>query len=388
MNQFEDQIRHAIDRDIAAEPPAHQMLAEVRRGAQRRRARRTAGVVGAAAVLVAGVAVGGSLLSTRDDSAPEPATPAPSPTESSSATADPVRPTHALTIEAASDRVLVTSNEEDCGCSVLWRYDGETWERLHDFTEEYVDRLAMAPDGRSGWAAAGGGRIWTTGDGGETWKQAVMTGEEPGEHSYLLAATGDPAWPAWAVDAIAGTMWRFDGDRFASVSSDEIGAAQDLIQVGDALVVTPRPEGEGNVTSVPRVTRDGGRTWSELPFPCSGENSLMPAGTAVFSLCRADEAAATVYRSTDLSSWQEFGSVQGHLNDRVALTDDAILLRGERETLLTEAGAQKVDTGLSEGAEVWDAARVGDTLYLAPGGEVLASTDGGRTWEPSPSVQQ
>ena len=387
MNQFEDQIRHAIDRDIAAEPPAHQMLAEVRRGAQRRRVRRTAGVVGATAVLVAGVAVGGSLLSTRDDSAPEPATPAPSPTESSSATADPVRPTHALTIEAASDRVLVTSNEEDCGCSVLWRYDGETWERLHDFPEEYVDRLAMAPDGRSGWAAAGG-RIWTTGDGGETWKQAVMTGEDPGEHSYLLAATGDPAWPAWAVDAIAGTMWRFDGDRFASVSSDEIGAAQALIQVGDALVVTPRPEGEGNVTSVPRVTRDSGRTWSELPFPCSGENRLMPAGTAVFSLCRADEAAATVYRSTDLISWQEFGSVQGHLNDRVALTDDAILLRGERETLLTEAGAQKVDTGLGEGAEVWDAARVGDTLYLAPGGEVLASTDGGRTWEPSLSVQQ
>lgn len=387
MNQFEDEVRHAIDLDIAAEQPAQQMLAEVRRGAQRRRARRTAGVVSAAAVLVAAVAVGGSLLSTRDDSAPEPATPAPSPTESSSATGDPVRPTHALTVEAARDRVLVTSNEEDCGCSVLWSHDGETWERLHDFTEEYVDRLAMAPDGRSGWAAAGG-RIWTTGDGGGTWQQAVITGEDPGEHSYLLAATGDPAWPAWAVDAVTGAMWRSDGDRFAPVSYDEIGAAQDLIQVGDALVVTPSPEGEGNVTSVPRVTHDGGRTWSELPFPCSGENRLMPAGTAVFSLCRADEAAATVYRSTDLSSWQEFGSVQGHLNDRVALTDDAILLRGERETLLTEAGAQKVDTGLSEGAEVWDAARVGDTLYVAPGGEVLASTDGGRTWEPSLSVQQ
>lgn len=382
MNQFEDEVRHAIDLDIAAEQPAQQMLAKVRRGAQRRRVRRTAGVVSAAAVLVAGVAVGGSLLSTRDDSAPEPATPAPSPTESSSATADPVRPTHALTVETALDQVLVTSLEEDCGCSVLWRYDGETWERLHDFTEEYVERLAMAPDGQNGWASAAG-RIWTTGDGGGTWEQAVMKDEEPGEHSYLLTATGDPTWPAWAIDAVTRTMWRFDGDRFESVSYGEIGDAQDLIQVGDALVVTPWPEGEGNVTSVPRVTRDGGRTWTELPFPCSGENRLMPAGTAVFSICRAGEGAATVYRSTDLSSWQEFGSLQGHLNDRVALTDGAILLRGDRETLLTETGAQQIDTGLSKDAEVWDAARVGDTLYLAPGGAVLASTDGGRTWEPA-----
>ncbi|MER7608268.1 hypothetical protein [Nocardioides sp. NPDC127503] len=386
MTQFEDQVRHAIDRDIAAEQPAQQMLAKVRRGAQRRRVRRTAGVISAAAVLVAGVAVGGSLLSTRDDSAPEPAPPAPSPTESSSATGDPVRPTHALTIEAALDRVFVTSNEEDCGCSVLWRYDGETWERLHDFTEEYVERLAMAPDGRSGWAAAPGGRIWTTDDGGGTWEQAVMRSEDPGDHSYLLAATGDPVWPVWAVDATTGTMWRFDGDRFESVSYDEIGAAQDLIQVGDALVVTPKAEDEGNVTSVPRVTHDGGRTWSELPFPCSGETRLIPARTAIFSLCQAGEAATTVYRSTDLITWQEFGGSQGHLNDRVALTDDAILLRGERETLLTETGAQQIETGLSKDATVWDAARVGDTLYLAPGGDVLASTDGGRTWEPS--VQQ
>ena len=93
-------------------------------------------------------------------------------------------------------------------------------------------------------------------------------------------------------------------------------------------------------------------------------------------------------RGADLISWQEFGSSQGHVNDRVALADDAILLRGERETLLTETGAHQIDTGLSKDASVWDAARVGDTLYLAPGGDVLASTDGGRTWEPSMSVQR
>lgn len=372
MTRLEDALREAFTSDVDATAP--QMLQDVRLGARRRRtARRATAAVVAAVAVVAGIAVGGALAG-QESRGPSPA---PRPTE----TVTDGLPGEAMQIEATGDRLFATTAENDCGCSAFWRYDDAGWHRVHDFSEEYVERLAMAPDGETGWATSPGGPIWVTHDGGQTWEQAGLKGLSRGQHSFVLAATGDTRWPAWAVDVIGGTMWRFNGDYFEQVSYDEVGAARDVVRVGEALVVTPQPVGEGSVITVPKVTRDGGATWGDLPFPCEGENALIPAETAVFVLCPAGQQGATLHRSTDLIDWQQYGASQGVVTDTVCFDGDTVLMRGRKEMLVTGSGATEIDTGLGPDDSIWDAARFGDAVYLATTAGVLVSEDGGVTWD-------
>lgn len=370
MTGLEDRLHRALDLDLETEVAPRQMLEDVRRGAKRRQVRRrTAGVVAAAVVLVAGVVGGGALL-TGGEREPRPA---PRPSETATDPNQPVvgsMPGRALQVEAAGGQVFATSNEDDCGCSAFWRFDGTAWERLHDFPVDSVERLAMAPDGRNGWATSPSGPVWATHDGGNTWAKTWKGG----------AILGASNTHVWLLDTADGGLRRsaVAGDDFEAVPVSGAKVLWDVQVLGEAVVATAAPEGEGSVTATPLVSRDGGETWEELAAPC-GEARVVAAGTAAFVAC-ADGQQVTIHRSTDLTSWQEFGVVEG-TGLPVALAEDAVLVG---RTLLTEGGASEVDPHADPGA-IWDAAALDGTIYLATSDGIRTSTDGGRTWQPADS---
>lgn len=384
MTALEDALRQTFDAEVGG--TADRMLSDVRRGARRRRtARTTIGAVAASALVVTGVALGGSLLAN-DDSPPSPA---PAPTET---VTDPItdigRPggililSSPLAVEAAGDRLFVTSDDHDCNCSVLYRRDGPQLVEVHRFPVPFVDRFSFSPDGANGWAAAAG-KVWATHDAGLTWASLDLPPEAPNDigDSYLVDSS---ASYAWIVNLGSGSLWRspVGSDDFQQFDVPDTDGIQGVAVVGDAVMVDPRPTGEGNTTSVPRLGTDHGISWSELNWPCSGEHRLLPTDGAVFMTCEgAGEPEATIYRWTSGSDqFVGFGNPTNNLSNTTPLTADRVLVPGADPVLVTEQGAVPADTGLAADVSVWDAAEVDGNLYLATTDGLLQSIDGGRTW--------
>lgn len=377
MTGLEDRLHRALDLELETEVAPMQMLDDVRRGAKRRQARqRTAGVMAAAAVLVVGVVVGGAHLTggkSEPRPAPQPSETAIDPDQDGNQSVDGPKPGRALQVEAADGQVFATSTEVDCDCSAFWRFDGTAWERLYDFPVDSVERLAMAPDGQNGWATTPGspvtpgGPLWATHDGGNTWTKVWNVGGIPDASTTHV----------WLLDTADGSLRRSTvaGDDFEAVPVSDAEVLWDVVVLGEAVVATAAPEGEGSVAATPLVSRDGGETWEELAAPC-GEARVHTTDTAAFVAC-ADGQQVTIHRSTDLTSWQEFGVVEG-TGSPVPLADDVVLIG---PTLLTEGGASEVDPHADPDA-IWDAAALDGTIYLATSDGIRTSMNSGRTWQP------
>ncbi|KRA32715.1 MULTISPECIES: hypothetical protein [unclassified Nocardioides] len=383
MTELEDALRQTFRAEV--DGAADRMLSDVRRGARRRRTTRTTiGAVAASGLVVAGVALGGSLL-TRDDSTPSPA---PRPTETVTDPTTNITPggvlvlSSPLAVEAGGDHLYVTSDDLDCDCSVLYRRDRFKLVEIHRFPVPFVDRLSFSPDGANGWAAAAG-QVWATHDAGLTWASLDLPPEAPEDigDSYLVDSS---ASYAWIVNLGSGSLWRsrIGSDDFEQLDVPDADGYQGLAVVGDAVVVEPRPTGEGNTTSVPRLSTDGGTVWSELNWPCSGEHRLLPTDGAVFMTCEgAGEPEATIYRWTPGSDqFVGFGNPTDNLPSTTPLAADRVLVPGADPVLVTEQGAVPADTDLAADVSVWDAADVDGNLYLATTDGLLQSIDGGRTW--------
>ena len=373
MTRLEDALRATFDAEVDAHTA--QALEGVRRGARRRRTRRNAAVaVAAVSVMVAGIAVGGSLVG-RGDGAPEPA---PSPSETSVPEAAIAPPAAVTAVEAGPDgSVLVAANDPDCACTVLYRRD-DRWHRVHEFPVEWVE-LAMAPDGRNGWAAATGvdRRVWATHDGGASWSMVEVpldAPEGPG-NSFTPAVTSEHVW---LVNS-SGSLWRapLTGGDFEPAPSSPGGVSR-IFAVGDAVVVTAVPE--GSTGAVERYSRDSGESWADLSAPCNGEYQLLGSDVAAFVICGSETSGTTYLRSQDLRQWEGFGSPSGALSNEVPIAADLLLLQDGDDLLLTEEGPVRVDTGLPGEASAWDAVVVQDRIYLATTGGVLLSDDEGRAW--------
>lgn len=376
MTHLEDALRQTFDTDVDGAPD--RMLSDVRRGARRRRTTRaTLGAVVASAVVVGGIAFGGSLLSD-DGSRPSPA---PEPTETVTDPAPVDALPSALAVEAAGDVLYVTADDAQCDCSVLYQLRAGKLQEIHRFPVPFVDRLSFAPDGSNGWATAAG-QVWTTHDAGRTWNTLDLPPEAPEDigDSYLVDSSAEYVW---LVNLGAGSIWRWPvaNDAFTHKDVPDTDGIQHVAVVGDTVVVEPRPTGEGNTTSVPRFSTDHGISWQELSWPCSGEHRLLPTNGAIFMTCEGvGEPEATIYRWTVGSDYFVGFSNVVTVSGAIPLTEDSVLVPGDEPVLVTEQGASPADTGLDAGASIWDAAQVGDLLYLATTEGLLESTDGGRTW--------
>lgn len=382
MNRLEDALRDTFGSDLSTtDAPT---AAGIRRAVRRRRTTRT--VVGATAA-VALVAASAAALGLRDDGDRSPS-PTPSPTET--VTDAPGQLTSALTVESSGGALFATTDDPACDCSVLLRRDGEAWTRLHAFPVPFVDRLALTPDGRDGWAAADG-KVWSTHDGGSTWTRVQLPSRADGDFtdSYLVAASTSYAW---LVNLADNSLWRSpvgsdDFQQFAvpgeSGTSSMDTRVQDVRVVGDSVVADLAPTGEGNVTSVPKVAGTDGIAWRELSRPCTGDTRLLASDDAVFVVCPdAGEPEATIYRSYPSDNgFIGFSNTPLPPGTQVVpLSADRVLVLGDRDLLVSEQDTHDVTLDLSRDAFVGSTAVLSDHAYLATSEGLFESTDDGRTW--------
>lgn len=382
MNRLEDALRETFGSDLTTtEAPS---ASGVRRAVRRRRTTRT--VVGATAAVTL-VAVAAASLGLRDggDRSPAP-TPSPTPT----VTDAPGRLASALAVESAGGALFVTTDDPACGCSVLLRRDGDQWTRLHAFPVPFVDRLALTPDGRDGWAAADG-TVWSTHDGGSTWQRVPLPSRADGDFadSFLVAAS---ASYAWLVNLADDSLWRSPAgaDAFEqhgvpveTETSSMDTRVWDVRVVGDTLVVDLAPTAEGEVTSTPKTADEKGIAWEDLARPCTGDTRLLSSDDAVFVICPdAGEPEATVYRwragERGFTGFSSAPLPPG--TDVVPLSADRVLVLGEQDRMLTEGASDTADLPRGPDTSAWDAVVLDDRTYLAATDGLYESADGGRTW--------
>lgn len=381
MNRLEDALRETFDSDLTTtEPPSAPGV----RAAVRRR-RTTRAVVGATAAVTL-VAVAAASLGLRDGDR----TPAPTPSPTPAVTDAPGALASALAVESAGGALFATTDDAACGCSVLVRRDGDRWTRLHAFPVPYVDRLALTPDGRDGWAAADG-RVWSTHDGGSTWQRVQLPSRADGDFtdSYLVAASSSYAW---LVNLADDSLWRspVGTDTFeqhgvpveAETSSMDT-RVWDVRVIGDSVVADLTPTEEGEVTSAPKTADEKGIEWEDLPRPCAGDTRLLSSDDAVFVVCPdAGEPEATVYRwrpgERGFTGFSNAPLPPGA--DVVPLSADRVLVLGAQDRLLTEGAAVAADLPRGPDTSAWDAVVLDDRTYLATTDGLYESTDGGRSW--------
>lgn len=376
MTRFEDALRDALHSDVDA--AAGQMITDVRRGARRRQVRRrTAGVVAATVAAVAAISVGGVLLD--DGGAPGPQ-PAPQPSETGTVSAS--APGDPLAIQAAAGQVFVTAHETDCDCSAFWRFDGQNWQRLHDFDDALVEQLAMAPDGQNGLVSLEG-TVAATHDGGESWRPLGIVNHLQGD--WIPAATSSVFW---AGDLTAqNTVWRaqIPEDEFTDIAAPVDGWLVDLVAVGDATVVSTRPDREGSAAPDLHVTRDGGTTWTSWTHPCTNESpdsepSLLATRDAGFVTC-PDGSGWTIHRTLDADSWQQFGQLNDVVRDVVPIDADRILVRTVNGfELVTADTVTAIDLGISPGLTLRGGAAIDGSDFVATDAGLMVSTNEGITW--------
>jgi hypothetical protein len=287
-----------------------------------------------------------------------------------------------MAAEEVGDVVWVTARERDCGCAVLWRHDATGWERVHDFPSQWVDRLAFSPDGQHG-LAADSGDLWRTEDNGATWVRARVPDDgDPQGRSFVVAVTDQHLW---ALDLIGGALWRapVGAGAWEPSGGPGVGPVTGLSTAGDRLLVVDQPVEEGSTEAFPAYSYDSGQSWGDLPFPCSGENQLLPTDGAVFVVCPDGPDRAVVHRSTEDGQWHAFGRTSGILASVVPLRQDRVLVQGRHDVLITEQGSYPVELGLGGDAQVWDSATDGASTFITTTEGVLVSTDDGLTWAPA-----
>jgi hypothetical protein len=396
MNHLEERVRRALHAEFSG-IETEQVLADVHRGADRRRNRRAAAVAAASVAAIVGLAGVAALLHGDEGARPEPLS---SPRTATTAPAEPGLPpgaTHGVidVSVAAPDAVFrLTTNVGCVACSTIWRQDPSVeggWQRLHDFEGKTayggevdpsfgpVEYFAMSANGRDGWAW--GQRLHSTHDGGRTWTQIDFGPGGLTDQGHGVQLSTNYAWSLFRSAESGTQLFRtpIGADDWATVRTPGLSGVSGIVTVGDRVVLEASGEG---LTRPRLLVSETGATWSELDLPCGGENEVLPAESVAFVLC-ADGTGATVYRSVDLTDWEVFGESTGVVSAVHPLSDERLLIVGDAATarLMTPSGTTPVDLGLRPGEETYRSSSSGELSYVTTfDSRLLGSTDGGHSW--------
>lgn len=270
----------------------------------------------------------------------------------------------------------VTSNTGCTECSTVWRRaPAGPWRRLHVFGREAYGRrvdesfgpltdVAVDPTGRHLFVT--GRSTWWSHDGGRTWTR-VVHGPGPRASRVVLTRTrvfaGEafPGFGLWTAPVSGGrwTRLRPGGGTPVFAMAGRVG----IQRYGERLS-DPRVE----------ITADG-RDVVGLPLPCPGETAPTAAGRAIWVACSA-RRTTTVWRSTDLRSWDRLATVPGRQGVVHALAADRAVLLGRPDRLLVP-GRRPVRVAVPS---FYDLAVVGHQVLANGYRSDHVSEDGGRTW--------
>jgi photosystem II stability/assembly factor-like uncharacterized protein len=249
---------------------------------------------------------------------------------------------------------------------------------------------------RDGWMVGELGRIFHTGDGGETWERQDAGTKRP----FLAVACLDAetAWIAGKEGIVYGTI-----DGGATWSETRTGSTRHVFSL--AFASRARGHGAGDFGTMIH-TEDGGRTWTvtrvppEVELPASAlDTGVDPGDVNLYAIAYADPEHAwvvgefgTIMASDDggRTFHQQHGPVEStlfgvHFTDAQhgwAVGMDAVILRTEDGGHLWKAQPAPIAQRL-----FYDVMVSGDRGWIVgSSGTILKSSDGGATWalEPLP----
>jgi photosystem II stability/assembly factor-like uncharacterized protein len=282
-------------------------------------------------------------------------------------------------LEARRDGVLLAGTE--AGPILRSKDAGETWEAISVTETEgtFATAFASDPQGRVTVATTRGGAIWSTSDGGATFRVSRLGGTK-----FLGPVAYVPKTEGFVVVGDDGTTWSSDPTARTWSSSKGLGSAQ-----LESVAVEPKT---GSVVAVGRggaVVRstDGGKRWSSLRHGIvdyANSVCVAPSGKAVIAV----GPHGSVSRSTD--GGRNYVSVAAPVDDTVTFfavvahpKTGGMLAGGNGNTLLrsSDDGAHWVRTeGVSRNIGGFHLHSDGTLLALTIDEGVLRSTDGGQTW--------
>lgn len=404
MDRLEERLRQGLADDVETRP-AEAILADVHAGARRRRVRRTAVLAAAcAAIIGVGATVTGQQL---DNENAGPSTPS-LPDDAMQGAVD-----VSVSYDQAEREWTVfklTINVGCVGCSTVWRQDPDAeggWVRLHDFVRSNpgpldrllgpIHRIEFAANGRDGYAWSTSGRstwaLHTTHDAGQTWAPVEAGPRLSRSGRNFVGLTSTDAWSLHYGGRPGMELWRtsLGSDKWTQIVSLDLARVLSMLTTDDRVVLERLGE---RLRPGQLVSSADGVSWTVLDPPCWRENEPYAARTAVFMLCPRKGGGATLYRTTDFATWQEFGvSDLESVTTVMPLSDFQVVLVGQGDAVLMSASGstEPVDLGVAGGDWIpdrsWDSAS-GRTLVVtydqqavpaSAARSILASVDG-RTW--------
>ncbi|MGN6575331.1 MAG: hypothetical protein ACTHKG_06565 [Nocardioides sp.] len=410
MSDLEDRLRRALQHP-GASVEAERILADVHRGARRRRQRGAATAVAVAltTAVVAGVV---TLVGTGPDRSTD-SLPAPSPTSDASG-----GPVTAATEDGSPTLAEGTTGFDGPGPGAMWRVDTERcsatlcsriyregsssgWSPVAEIAFDDpaeaerlrlppVESIRVGPDGRSAWAY--GVQLWSTHDGGTSWVRKDFEGARPGA-AFSVEIAGAQVF---AMQSTPLRLWRSPAtvDIWTPVRLPAGYAfADEMVALGDTLVVRATKRDSDRRSLL--LTDDGGETWREYDAPCQGEvGPIRSAGTTLMAPCPADQrtdpgADLSILTSRDGHTWErELSgvSVSSYVDDVYPIDSrSAFVVTGEGGVIVTPDGQERVDLPIGRDRTAITGRFVdpdyGYLLVAAPR-QLLGTEDGGRTWSP------
>lgn len=423
MDELERDLERVLRDDRWRLDPPPDALAAVHQGAARRRRRRRTAAGGLSAVSVVAVAVLGTTTvlqsggedvtaAKSDEASPESARSAKplesatgEPTTNQRRTGEPDRRPVPASFKSASITALSpnafwalgTASCRDGRCTTIVRTTdgGRTFDSLPapeaplatgDESSRTVRDLRFAsPDD----AFAYGGALWSTHDGGASWRPQRL----PGDVLRLEAARGT----AWALVKTAGEhqLYRSPVDRDSwqrvrlPLRLDDSTA--DLAVQADTVTVT----GATTDRAVSAVSTDGGRTFQTGSNPCDPAFGSRVSGSAeaLWLFCPTGTQGRPYVSTNGGRSWRSVdASPAGGWANSTAIGArngrSAVLGSGEQLYRVVGRDTKPVTAPASPPGSGFDyigfsSAAVGYAVLDRPAESALwRTTDGGRTWRP------
>ena len=299
-----------------------------------------------------------------------------------------------------------TCGDTTCTAHVARTTDaGHSWHALPDpgaSLDEGSDPAIRFGDQSNGWIY--GPHLWSTHDGGRSWKHVAIDGdvvalEELSHTAWAFvrkcagdAGTGPCTHSLWSAPLGSDTFVR----RGAVPAADGNTARWQLVRAGSA---SGWLSGWGDGGSLILRTTDGGRTWKEIANPCKTQSVYYQRlarydAQHLWLVCGSDAGAGSqtkvVYRTSDGGThWgnRNDGPYRGLLHDLFALgaTQTALLSTTHSGLLRTndggvtwrvvapdccDEGFEKIES--IDFTHVWAIGRGANAIFY--------SADRGRTW--------
>jgi hypothetical protein len=376
MTDLETRLRGALAEEVGSATP-DDLLHDVRRAAARRRARRASGAV---ALVVGAIVVGSvALQHGRTQHAPEPVKPpstcageCPAPLEG-----------RVVDVAAAGNHVFRLTVHDGCThCStVSERTPSGDWERIGQMdggSSEWgpVQRLLMASNGRDGWAWQG--QLWSTHDGGRTWRHITRGPGRPTIRGHQVALGTTIAWSVWTGPGGRQQLWRtsIDSDSWKRVRTPQQG---DLIGVLSNGWVLLHQTGEGASGAV--VVLQGPQEWTHYDQPFTSDYQFEMGGDVMYAPHGGNEVARLVaippQDGSIVPAWRPVRHLPPRADAGIAAVDsDRLLVHAAGGWFLVEPG-RTVRTDLPGGAELFHVTTEshGTAWATTLSGRVLTSAD-------------